>query len=61
MLLYRILEINMLGKIYSHVKIIDTKYQRQRRMINLNYLMNHIPYQIFKVDLSILSKKRNSD
>ena len=32
------------------------KYQLQHGMINLNYLMVHILYQIFKTILSILSK-----
>ena len=40
----------------SHTKTIDLKYQLQRGMKNLNYLMDHIFYQISKVVLSILSK-----
>ena len=41
-------------KIYkSHTKIIDLKYQFQHEMINLNYLADHILYQIFKIILSI--------
>ena len=33
------------------------KYQLQHGMINLNYLMDHILYQIFKIISSILKKK----
>ena len=32
---------------------INLKYQLQHGIINLNYLMDHIPYQIFKIILSI--------
>ena len=28
-------------------------------MMNLNYLMDHMPYQIFKIILSIFKKKHN--
>ena len=31
----------------------DSEYQLQHEMINLNYLMGHIPYQILKITLSI--------
>ena len=42
------------GKISkSHIRIINWKYQLQHRMKNLNYLMDHILYQIFKVILNI--------
>ena len=37
-------------------KAINLKYHLQRRMKNLNYLMGHILYQIFKIILGILSK-----
>ena len=37
----------------SHVRIIDLKYQLQNGMENLNYLMDHILYQIFRIILSI--------
>ena len=40
----------------SHTKIINLEYQLQRGMKNLNYLMDHILYQIFKIILSISSK-----
>ena len=33
------------------------KYGLKRGMINLNYLMDHILYQIFKIILSIFLKK----
>ena len=47
----------MHDKIYkSHTKIINLKYQLQREMKNLNYLMDHVLYQIFKIILSISSK-----
>ena len=40
----------------NHAKRIYLKYLCQRRMINLNYLMDQIPYRIFKAILSISSK-----
>ena len=39
--------------------MIDLKYQLQHGMMNLNYLMDDILYQIFKIISSILKKKRN--
>ena len=39
--------------IKSHTRIINLKYQLQHRMKNLNYLMDHIIYQIFKIILNI--------
>ena len=39
--------------IKSHTKIINLKYQLQHGMKNLNYLLNHILYQIFKIILNI--------
>ena len=39
--------------IKAHPKIINLKYQLQHGMINLNYQMDHIPHQIFKIVLSI--------
>ena len=48
----------MHGKISkSHKKTISLKYQVQFGRNNLNYLMNHILYQIFEVNLSISSRK----
>ena len=35
---------------------INIKYQHQHGMINLNYLMTHILYQIFKIILSTFKK-----
>ena len=37
----------------SHTKIINLKYQSQHGMNSLNYLMDHILYQIFKIILNI--------
>ena len=34
-------------------KITNLKYQLRHRMKNLNYLMDHILYQIFKIILNI--------
>ena len=36
-----------------HTKIICLKYQLQHGMKTLNYLMDHIQYQIFKIILNI--------
>ena len=41
--------------------IINLKYQLQNGMINLNYLMDHILYQIFRIILSIFKKKQNEN
>ena len=46
-------------KIY--VTIINLKYLLQHGMTDLNYLMDHILYQIFRINLSILKKKKNID
>ena len=35
----------------------NLKYQLQQGMKNLNYLMDHILYQIFKISLKIYLKK----
>ena len=54
MLLYQTLAFTIYGKIQkSHTKIISLKYQLQHGMKNLNYLMDHILYQIFKIILNI--------
>ena len=56
-LLYQILISTIHEKILkSQTNTINLKYQRQRGMINLNYLMDHFLYQIFKRILSILLK-----
>ena len=39
--------------IKSHTKIINLKYQLQHGIKSLNYLINHILYQLFKIILSI--------
>ena len=68
MLLNQMLEFTIHGKKNKKVKIIiiviiiiiiiiiDLKYQLQHGIKGLNYLMNHILYQIFKIILSIPSK-----
>ena len=35
-----------------HKRAMNLKYQRWRRMKSLNYLMNHILYQLFKIILN---------
>ena len=40
-------------KIKRHTKIINLKYKLQHGMKNLTYLMDHIPYQMFKIILNI--------
>ena len=53
-LLYQILLFTMHGETYkSQIQTMDSKYQLQHEMINLNYLMGDIPYQILKITLSI--------
>ena len=53
-LLYRMLVFTMHGKISKvHIIIINLKYLHQRGMMNLNYQMDLIPYQIYKIILSI--------
>ena len=42
--------------IRNHTKTINLKYLGQRGMKNLNYLMQHILHQTFKIILSISSK-----
>ena len=37
----------------NHIKIIDLKYQLRHGMKSLNYLMDHILYQKFKITLDI--------
>ena len=44
----------------SHAKIINLKYQLQHGMNNLNYQMDHILYQIFKISLNISLKKHET-
>ena len=54
MLLYQILIFTIHGKLLkSHIRIINLKYQLQHGMKNLNYLMDHILYQIFEIIMNI--------
>ena len=49
------------GKIQkSHSKVINLKYQLQHGMENLNYLMDHILYEISKIifDISFKNMKK---
>ena len=41
------------SKLKSRTKIINSKYQLQHEIKNLNYLMDHILYQISKIILNI--------
>ena len=53
-LFYQTLVFNIHEKILkSHTKVIGLKYQFQNGMKSLNYLMDHIRYQIFKITLNI--------
>ena len=56
MLLYQILAFTIHEKIKSHAKIIILKYQLRHGMKSLNFLMDHILYQIFKTILNISLK-----
>ena len=57
MLLHQILAYIIHGKILkSYIKIINLKYQLQRRMKDLNYFMGRILYQKLKTILSTSSK-----
>ena len=48
MFLYQTLPLTIQGKIKkSDTKIINFKYQIQQGMKNLNFLMDHIHYQVF--------------
>ena len=49
-----ILAFTIYGKIFKkHVRAINLKYHLQHGMKNLNYLMDHIIYQVFKIILNI--------
>ena len=53
MLVYQILAFTIHRQIQkSHTRIINLKYQLQHGMTSLNYLMDHILYQIFKIALN---------
>ena len=57
MLLYQTLAFTVHGKMLkSHRKMINLKYQPQHGIKNVNYLMDHIVYQIFKIILNISLK-----
>ena len=57
MLLYQILVFTIHGNTQKAHKItINLKYHLQHRMINLNYVMDHILHQIFKTILNIFLK-----
>ena len=45
----------------THTVTISLKYQLQHGIINLNCLMNHILYQIFKIILNIFKKKHGQN
>ena len=59
MLLYQTLAFTVHEK--SHTKIINLKYQLNHGMKNLNDLMDHILYQIFKIILNISFKKTHGE
>ena len=61
MLPYQILASTIHGKYNkNYLKTTNFKYQLKHKMINLNYLMDYIIHQIFKIMLSILSKKHET-
>ena len=45
---------NLKKYIKSHTKTINLKYKVQCGIINLNYLTDHIPHQLYKIIMSIL-------
>ena len=57
MLLYQMLA-SVLGKVYkTHRKTINFKYQFLHKMKSLNYMIDHILCQIFKITFNIFLKK----
>ena len=56
MLLYQMLA-SVLGKVEKHRKTINFKYQFLHKMKSLNYIIEHILCQIFKITLIIFLKK----
>ena len=57
MLLYQTLVFTIHGQITKgHAKIKTFKYQLQHGMKNLNYLMDHILYQICNIILNVTEK-----
>ena len=58
MLLHRTIVFITYGKtLKAHIKATNLKYALQHEIINLNYQMDHILYQIFVIILSIFNKK----
>ena len=56
-LLYQTLAFAIHEKILNrHINLINIKHQLQHGMKSLNYLMDHVLYQIFKTILSVSSK-----
>ena len=45
----------------SHIKTTNLKYHHRDGIKSLNYLMDHIPYHIFKIILSISLKRWRTD
>ena len=60
MLLYQTLAFTIHGKILkkSYKIIINLKYQLRHGMKSLNYLMDHILYQIFKINISLKNMRQ---
>ena len=57
MLLYQFLPYAINGKMEKiHAKMINLKNLLRNGMMNLNYLMDHILYQIFKIFFNIFKK-----
>ena len=56
-LLYQILVFTIHGETQkAHTRVMNLKYLLQHGVMNLNYQMDHIQYQIFKIILSIFLK-----
>ena len=57
MSLYQTLAFTIHGKIQKiHTKIMNLKYQLRHEIKSLNYLMDHILYQMFQITLNISLK-----
>ena len=51
--------LSMQGKILkNHIRRIDLKYQLQHGMKNLNYLMDHILYQVIILNIYLKSMEK---
>ena len=56
-MLYQILVFTKHGKnLKIHVRTINLEFQLEHGTKNLNYLMDHILYQVFKVNFNIYEK-----